>query len=95
VIWDRALPLAVAVALVEAVVLGYVFSAFSGSGFLFEYWALMAAVVGFTTLIGAIASERIARIRLPGPIAAHLALIIGPLLGLAAGYLLQPGGGPT
>jgi hypothetical protein len=92
---DRVLPTAVAVALVEGVILGYVFSAFSGSGFVLEYWALMALIVGVTALVGSIAVERIARQWLAGPTAAHVALIIGPLLGLVAGYLLQPTSGPT
>jgi len=95
VMWDRVLPLGVAIAIVEAVVFGYVFSAFSGSGLVPEYWALMAAIVGFTTPIGSIVVERIARVRSSGPTAAHLALIAGPLLGRAAGYLLQPRGGPV
>ena len=93
--WDRVLPIAVAIALVEGLILGYVFSAFSGAGFVLEYWALMAVIVGVTTLVGAIVVERIAHHRLTGQTAAHLALIIGPLLGLAAGYLLQPRGGPV
>src|ERR671912_1981174 len=93
--WDRVLPTAVAVAFVEGVILGFVFSAFSVSGFVLEYWPLMSAIVGVTALVGAIAVERIARHRLPGRTAAHLALIAGPILGLVAGYLLQPRGGPT
>ena len=44
--WDRVLPTAVVVALVEGVILGYVFSAFSGAGFVLEYWALMALICG-------------------------------------------------
>jgi hypothetical protein len=95
VTWDRVLPIGVAVAVVEGLILGYVFSAFSGAGFVLESWALMALIVGITVLVGAIVVERIARQRLTGPIAAHLALIVGPLLGIAAGYLLQPRGGPV
>ena len=95
VIWDRVLPVAVGVALVEGIILGYVFTAFSGTGFVLDYWALMAVIVGVTTLVGAIVVERIARHRLAGPTAAHLALIIGPLLAVAVGYLLQPRGGPV
>jgi len=95
VTWARVLPFGVAVAVVEGLIVGYIFSAFSGSGFVLEYWALMAVIVGVTALGGAILVERIARHRLTGPTAAHLALIIGPLLGLAVGYLLQPRGGPV
>ena len=60
-----------------------------------QYWALMVAFVSVTVLGGTIVVERFARPRFKGPTAAHLALIIGPLLGLAAGYLLQPSGGPV
>jgi hypothetical protein len=76
-------------------ILGYLFSAFSGAGFDFEVWALMAIIVGVTALGGAVLVERIARGRLSGPAAAHLALIVVPLFGLVAGYLLQPRGGPV
>jgi len=93
--WDRVLPTAVVVALVAGVILGHVFSAFSGAGFVLEYWALMALIVGVTALVGAIIVDWIARHRVTGPTAAHLALTIGPLLGLAAGYLLQPVSGPV
>ncbi len=95
VTWVRVLPVAVDIALVEGVILGYVFTAFSGTGFVLDYWALVAVLVGVTTLVGAVGVERIARRRLTGPNAAHLALIVGPLLGLAAGYLLQPRSGPV
>ena len=74
-IWDRVLPVAVAVAVVEGLVVGYVFSAFSGAGFLPEYGAALAVIVGVTVLVGAVVVERIARQRLTGPAAAHLALI--------------------
>jgi uncharacterized membrane protein YfcA len=93
--WDRVLPTAVGVALVEGIILGYVFSAFSGAGFVLEYWALLAVIVGVIVLVGALITDRIARQRVTGPTAARLALIIGPVLGLAAGYLLQFRGGPT
>ena len=96
VTWDRVLPIGAAAALVDSVlILGYVFSAFSGAGLVLESWALMAMIVGVTALGGAIVVELIARHRLTGPTAAHLALIVGPLLGFAAGYLLQPRGGPV
>ena len=89
--WNRVLP----VAAVEGLVLGYVVTAFSGAGYVPQYWVLLAVIVGVTVLIGAILVERIARQRVTGPTAAHLALIFGPLLGVAAAYLLQPVGGPT
>jgi hypothetical protein len=94
-IWDRVLPIGVGVALVEVFILGYVFTAFAGAGFVLQYWALMAVIVGGTALGSAIVVERIALRRVTEPAAAHLALIVGPLLGLAAGYLMQPRGGPT
>jgi hypothetical protein len=94
-IWDRVVPIWIGVALVEGAIFGYAFSAVSGPGFVLEYWALMAVIVGGTVLGSAIVIERIARRRLTGPTAAHLALVIGPALGLAAGYLLQFRGGPT
>ena len=94
-IWDRVLPVAVGIAIVEGLILGYVFSAFSGAGFVLGSWALMTVVVGGTALFGAIVVEWIARHRLAGPKAAHLALLIGPLLGVAVGYLLQPRSGPV
>ena len=93
--WDRVLPVGVGVALIEGAILGYVLTALSGTGFVLDYWALMAVIVGITTLIGAIAVERIASHRLPGADAAHLALIVGPLIGLAVGFLFQPRGGPV
>lgn len=93
--WDRVLPAAVGIALVEGILLGYLFSALSGAGFVLEYSVLLAVIVSVTVLVGAIVVDRIARQRSTGPTSAHLALIIGPLLGLAAGYLLQPVGGPT
>ena len=77
------------------VILGYVFSAFSGAGLVLGSWALMAVIVGGTALSGAIVVEWIARHRLAGPTAAHAALLIGPLLGVAVGYLFQPRGGPV
>ena len=58
-------------------------------------WALMALIVGVTALGAAIAVERVARHRLTQQTAAHLALIVGPILGLAAGDPLQPRSGPV
>ena len=65
--WDRVLPIGAVTAVVEGLILGYFFSAFSGAGLLLESWALMAMIVGVTALGGAIVVERIARHRLTRP----------------------------
>jgi len=94
--WDRILPTAAVLAVVEGLILGYVFSGvFAGAGLSAQYWALMAAIVGFGVLVGAIAVDRIARNWLSRSDVALAGLIVGPLIGLLIGYLCQPVGRPV
>jgi predicted MFS family arabinose efflux permease len=93
---DRFLVVATTVALVEGVVIGYVFcGVFSGNGLDVQYWLLMGAIVGISTLVGSLAVRWIVRRWQPRQSAACVALVVGPLLGLIAGYLLQPRDGPV
>ena len=82
---------AVALAVVEGAVLGYVFR---GQGDI-EYWLLIAVVVAIVTLAVILGVHAFARSRLTPGTAAGVALVIGAVTGLVVAYLIQPRGGPT
>ena len=82
---------AVALAVVEGAVLGYVFR---GQGDI-DYWLLIGVIVAVTTLIVIVAVNAIARRWLTVGTSAAVGLVIGALAGFVAAYLVQPVGGPT
>jgi hypothetical protein len=93
---DRFLLEAALVAIIEAIVLGYLFSGVMiGGGFSTQYWALSAVIIATSGFVGAIVIYAIGHRWLARSTAARAALVVGPLIGLAIGYLLQPVGGPV
>jgi hypothetical protein len=87
----RFLSVALVLALVEGVALGY---AFKGQGDL-GYWLMIAVIVTIVALTGAVVANAIGRSRLAPEMAARVALVVGALAGFVAAYLVQPVGGPT
>jgi len=88
---ERFLSMALVLALVEGVALGY---AFKGQGDL-GYWLLIAVIVSIVALTGAVVANAIGRWRLRPEMASRVALFVGALAGFIAAYLDQPVGGPT
>jgi hypothetical protein len=82
-------------ALLEGLVVGLPFSGIRNNAFDIRYWLLMAAIVGLSGFATAVVAYRIAAKAVSRQDAVWIAWIVGALVGFAAGYLLQPTGGPT
>ncbi len=94
--WAQFLPRAGILALAEGLIVGVLFSGLmSGAGFIVQYWLLMAAIIGASSFVSTVLVYRIGGTFLSRSATVGVASIIGTVVGVITGYLLQPVGGPV